>query len=91
MKTEDSGKMEDQEFVFDELRFKKQLSFSFSLFLIFALTYFFAAVVTTKELKHVAAIDIMGLPMAFYLGLLVFVVGVIVVRLYLIKTLKGWR
>lgn len=90
MKKEVSGKMEDQEPVFDELRFRKQFTFSFSLLLIFALTYFFAAVVTTKELKHVAAIDIMGLPLAFYLGLLVFVVGVVVTRLYLIKIQKGW-
>lgn len=91
MKKEESEKMEGQELVFDEGRFRKQLVFSFSLLLIFALTYFFAAVVTTKELKHVAAIDIMGLPLAFYLGVLVFVVGVVVTRLYLVKILKGWR
>lgn len=91
MKQEESAKNAEQGLVFDEARFKKQLVFSFSLLLIFALTYFFAAVVTTKELKQVAAIDILGLPLAFYLGLLVFLVGVVVTRLYLMKTLKGWR
>lgn len=84
-------KMEDQEHKFDEVRFRKQFVFSFSLLLIFALVYFFAAVVTTKELKHIAAIDILGLPLAFYLGVLVFVVGVVVTRLYLVKILKDWR
>lgn len=91
MKQEESAKNAEQGLVFDEARFKKQLVFSFSLLLIFALTYFFAAVVTTKELKQIAAIDILGLPLAFYLGLLVFLVGVVVTRLYLMKILKGWR
>lgn len=82
---------EEEEPVFDESRYKKQFIFSFSLLFIFAAVYFLAAIITTKELKALAAIDILGLPLAFYLGILVFIVGVIVTRLYLMKISKGWR
>lgn len=91
MKQEELKKETNEELVFDESRFKKQFRFSFSLLFLFAATYFFAAIITTKELKHVAAIEIFGLPLALYLGLMVFVVGVLVTRLYLLKILKGWR
>jgi uncharacterized membrane protein (DUF485 family) len=90
MGQEELKKMEEQEPVFDEERFRKRFVFSFSLFFIFAATYFLAAVLTTKELKAVAAFDIIGLPLAVWLGVIVFAVGVVVTRLYLVKILKGW-
>ena len=77
--------MGEQEPVFDEVRYKKHFVLSFSLFFSFAAAYFFAAIVTTKEFKAVAAIDIFGLPLALYLGMLVLVIGVVVTRLYLMK------
>lgn len=91
MEKETLEKMEEHELDFNEARYKKQLVFSFTLLFIFAASYFLAAIITTKELKHVAAIDILGLPLAVYAGVAVFVVGVITVRLYLLKILKGWR
>lgn len=75
----------NQEPVFDETRYKKNAVLSFSLFFIFALVYFFAAILTTIEFGDIAAISIGGLPLAVYLGVFVMVVGVVITRFYLIK------
>lgn len=85
MEKEELKTAEEHELNFDEARYKKRLVFSLTLLFIFAASYFLAAIITTKELKHVAAIDILGLPLAIYAGVAVFVVGVVVVRLYLLK------
>lgn len=77
---------QEQEPVYDETCYKKRLIFSFSLFFIFATVYFLAAVITSFEFRTIAAICIFGLPLAFHLGLLVFIVGVVVTRFYLMKT-----
>ncbi len=89
MEKEELKITEAQEPVFNEARYKKHFVLSFSLFFFFAATYFIAAIVTTRELKTIAAINILGLPLALYLGMIVLIVGVAVTRLYLMKISKG--
>jgi len=45
--------------------------------------YFVAAMIATPEFASIARIEIAGLPMAFYTGILVFVVGIVVTRMCL--------
>ncbi len=71
--------------VFNEERYRKNFVTSFTLLIIFALTYFGAALLTTAEFKHIAALTILGVPLAVLLGMLVFVVGLGVTQLYLKK------
>lgn len=82
---------EEHKLVFNELLYKKKRNFSLLLLLFFTSIYFFAAIITTSEFKELAALNILGLPLAFYAGVLVFIAGVVVTRLYLLKTIKGWR
>ncbi|MDP2172857.1 MAG: DUF485 domain-containing protein [Candidatus Cloacimonadaceae bacterium] len=77
--------------VYDKLLHRKKRKYSFLMLLIFAVVYFFAAIIATAELKDIAAVDIMGLPLAFYVGTLVFVAGVIITRIYLVRSMKDWN
>ncbi len=84
----EESKMEnamDQEPVFDEQHYRKKLKLSFTLLLVFTVTYFLAAIITTRELKDIAVLEIMGIPLAVYLGMLVFIVGIVVTRISLVK------
>lgn len=80
--------MEDQKPVFNAAIFRKKFITSFVLFFVFAVTYFGAAMINTAELKEIAAIMVFGLPVAFYLGVLVFVMGLVVTHLHLAKNTK---
>ncbi len=76
---------EEQTPVYDKALYRKRRNFSLSLLIIFSAVYFFAAVLTTSEFKEIAALDIFGLPFAFYIGTFVFMLGVVITRIYLIK------
>lgn len=69
--------------VFNDARYRKNLAVSSTLSMIFALTYFGAALLTTAEFKNVAAFTILGVPLAVLLGMLVFVVGLGITQSYL--------
>lgn len=65
--------------------YRKKLSFAIKMLLIFSGTYFFAALIATRDLKHIGQIQILGMPLALYTALLVFVVGLVVTRMCLAK------
>lgn len=69
--------------VFNDARYRKNFAKAFTLLIIFVLTYFGAALLTTAEFKNVAAFTILGVPLAVLLGMLVFVVGLGVTKSYL--------
>lgn len=69
--------------VFNEERYNKNLSLSAKLCGLFIVTYFIAAFLTTSEFKSVAAFQIVGVPVAVILGMLVFAVGLGVTQAYL--------
>lgn len=68
---------------FNEASFKRKLGSAIKLLLIFCTMYFTAAVIATRDFKHIASIQIMNMPLALYLGVLVFVVGLVVTRMCL--------
>ncbi len=68
---------------FDEASFRRKLGAAIKLLLIFCTMYFTAAVIATREFKHIASIEILGMPLALYTGVLVFVVGLVVTRMCL--------
>lgn len=55
----------------------------------FLIIYFVAAIITTRELAGIAAISIGGLPLGFYVGLMVIVAGVVAARLFLVLDVPG--
>ncbi|MGY6549652.1 MAG: hypothetical protein ACXIU7_11715 [Roseinatronobacter sp.] len=68
---------------FDEAGTKRKLWSAIKLLAIFCTMYFVAAMIATPEFAHIAQIEIIGLPLAFYTGILVFVVGLVVTRMCL--------
>lgn len=60
---------------FNEERFRKNRALALTLFTIFSVTYFTAALLTSAEFKEVAAFEILGIPLAVLLGMLVLAVG----------------
>jgi nucleotide-binding universal stress UspA family protein/uncharacterized membrane protein (DUF485 family) len=72
--------------VFNQERYSRNLSLSFKLCSIFIVTYFIAALLTTSEMEAVASFQIVGVPVAVILGMLVFVVGLGVTQSYLKKS-----
>lgn len=68
---------------YDEKRTSRRLQAAIKLLAIFCVVYFVAAMIATPEFSHIARIELAGLPMAFYTGLLVFVVGIVVTRMCL--------
>jgi uncharacterized membrane protein len=68
---------------YDEAAISRKLRAAIKLLAIFCSVYFIAAMITTPEFAHIARIEFAGLPMAFYTGILVFVVGVVVTRMCL--------
>lgn len=63
---------------YNEADIKRRLGDAVRLTLIFSVMYFVGALLATRELAHIAAIQILGMPLALYTGVLVFVVGLIV-------------
>jgi len=70
---------------FDVQSYQRKRSFAITMTLIFAVTYFFAAVIATRDFKHIGQVELLGMPLALYTGLLVFVVGLAVTRMCLAK------
>lgn len=68
---------------YDEAKTSRKLRSAIKLLAIFCSVYFIAAMIATPEFSHIARIEIAGLPMAFYTGILVFVVGIVVTRMCL--------
>ncbi|HSW41525.1 MAG TPA: hypothetical protein VLM76_03350 [Patescibacteria group bacterium] len=58
---------------------------SFALLAVFAVTYFGTAVLTSAAFRDVAALRVAGAPLAFLLGLVVFIVGIAVTRIHLVR------
>ena len=64
---------------------RKNFVFGFGLLGVFAAFYFGSAMLTTAELKRVAAITILGMPLAIWVGLVTILSGLIITRIYLVK------
>jgi hypothetical protein len=73
----------------DEAETGRKLRAALKLLAIFCTTYFVAAMIATPEFRHIAQIEILNLPLAFYTGILVFVVGIIVTRMCLNQDQKS--
>ncbi len=69
--------------VYDEGLIKRKLGAALGLLAIFCVTYFVAAVIATRDFKQIGQIEILGLPLALYTAMLVFVVGLVVTRMCL--------
>lgn len=69
--------------VYDEALIKRKLGAAIGLLAIFCVTYFTAAVIATRDFRAIGQIDILGMPLALYAGLLVFIVGLVVTRMCL--------
>lgn len=74
---------------YDESATKRKLWAAIRLLVIFCVVYFVAAMIVTPEFKHIANIQVFNIPLAFYTGVLVFVVGIIVTRMCLNQDQKG--
>lgn len=68
---------------FDEAATMQKLRAAIKLLAVFCAVYFTAAMISTPELAHIARIEILGLPLAFYTGILVFAAGLVVTRMCL--------
>ena len=67
----------------DDAAISRKLRSAIKLLAIFCVSYFVAAMIATPEFRHIAQIELLGLPLAFYTGILVFIVGVVVTRMCL--------
>ncbi len=81
----DGGSSEPQP-VFDSAVFRKDLILSGTLLALFLATYFTAAIITSAPLKDLAATMVLGLPVAAWVGWIAIGIGVVVTRIYLVKT-----
>lgn len=73
----------------DESAIGRKLRSAIVLLVVFCATYFIAAMIATPEFRHIARIEILSLPLAFYTGILVFVVGIVVTRMCLNQDQKS--
>jgi len=64
---------------------KSKIKFAAILLAIYTVLYFGVALMTSASFKDVAALEIVGLPLAVWGGLLIIISGVIITRLYLRK------
>jgi hypothetical protein len=62
-----------------------KVKYALLLLIIYSVLYFGVALMTSATFKEVAAMDIAGLPLAIWGGLLIIISGVVITRLYLIK------
>jgi len=68
---------------FDEAATRQKLWAAVKLLVVFCAIYFVAAMIATPEFAHIAQMEFIGLPLAFYTGILVFAVGLFVTRMCL--------
>lgn len=64
---------------------KSKIKFASILLAIYTVLYFGVALMTSATFKDVAALEIFGLPLAVWGGLLIIITGVVITRLYLRK------
>ncbi|AEG31643.1 hypothetical protein [Thiomicrospira cyclica] len=62
-----------------------KIKFAVILLTIYTVLYFGVALMTSATFKDVAALEILGLPIVVWGGLLIIIAGVIITRLYLRK------
>ncbi|AHF01155.1 universal stress protein UspA [Thiomicrospira aerophila AL3] len=62
-----------------------KIKFAVILLIIYTVLYFGVALMTSASFKDVAAMEIIGLPLAVWGGLLIIIAGVVITRLYLRK------
>lgn len=62
-----------------------RIKFAAILLVIYTVLYFGVALMTSATFKDIAAMEVVGLPLAVWGGLLIIVSGVIITRLYLKK------
>lgn len=74
---------------YDEAATSRKLRAAIKLLAIFCVTYFVAAMIATPEFRHIAQIEVLNLPLAFYTGILVFVIGIVVTRMCLNQDQKS--
>lgn len=60
-----------------------KVKFAAILLAIYTVLYFGVALMTSATFKDIAAIELIGLPLAVWGGLLIIIVGVVITRLYL--------
>ncbi|SFR49505.1 DUF485 domain-containing protein [Thiomicrospira sp. ALE5] len=60
-----------------------KIKFASILLAIYTVLYFGVALMTSATFKDIAALEIIGLPLAVWGGLLIIVTGVVITRLYL--------
>lgn len=82
----DSSQASDE---FNEAEISRKMWAAIKLGGIFCIMYFVAALIATPEFAHIARIQILGLPLAFFTGILVFLVGIVVTRMCLNLDNKG--
>ncbi len=58
---------------------------SWGLMALFTIIYFSVAILTSAEFADLAATEVVGLPLGFWLGIGVIVAGLIITRVYLMK------
>jgi len=62
-----------------------RIKFAGILLVIYTVLYFGVALMTSASFKDIAALEVIGLPLAVWGGLLIIVSGVVITRLYLRK------
>lgn len=84
--------MKGKEFIMknktDNVR-RKNFVFGFGLLGVFAAFYFGSAILTTAELKEIAGITILGLPLIVWKGFITILSGVIIARICLVRAGKS--
>ena len=63
----------------------KRARWAWGLMAIFTAIYFVTAILTSAEFAELAATTVLGLPLGFWLGIIVIVSGLIITRIYLAK------
>lgn len=70
-----------------EENYRRRMVLGFSLFLIFFVFYMGTAVIQTPELKAIASIPVLGLPLGLVLSLAIFPISWILIIIYFLR----WR
>jgi hypothetical protein len=74
---------------YDEKSTQKKLKSAIVMLAIFCIAYFVAAMIATPEFGGIANMQVFGIPLVFYTGILVFVVGVVVTQMCLNQDQKS--
>lgn len=62
-----------------------KVKFAAILLAVYTVLYFGVALMTSATFKDIAGMEVIGLPLAVWGGLLIIIVGVVITRLYLRK------